>query len=173
MDTGLFLLRVVAGLLLAGHGAQKLFGWFGGPGLEGASGFLSSLGYRRPRPLAATQGLAELGGGLSLALGLLTPLGAAAIIGMMVNAIGSAHWSKGLWATRGGYEYPLVLLTLAAALAFTGPGAVSVDAAAGLAAPVPETTLLALLLGFTVGFVVLATRRVEAGQAREGERRTA
>jgi putative oxidoreductase len=127
MSLGLLVLRVVIGLLFVGHGTQKLFGWFGGHGLEGTGGFMASLGYRPGKQHALLAGLAEAGGGALFALGALTPLAVAAIVGVMVNAIGSAHWDNGLWVTNGGYEYPLVLCAAAAAVAFVGPGSYSVD----------------------------------------------
>jgi putative oxidoreductase len=132
MDTGLLLLRVVLGLLMMGHGSQKLFGWFGGHGLEGTGGAFHGMGYRPGKFWAAVAGASELGGGCLLALGLLTPLGAAAIIGTMFNAAMAVHAKNGVWITSGGFEYTLVIATGAATLAFTGPGAASLDAALGL-----------------------------------------
>src|SRR5205823_5009953 len=104
MDFGLLILRVVVGALFIGHGTQKLFGWFEGHGLEGTAGFMHSLGYRPGKRYAAIGGLAEAGGGLLLVLGLLTPLAAVLIVGMMLNAILSVHLENGVWATNGGYE---------------------------------------------------------------------
>lgn len=127
VSLGLLVLRVVIGLLFVGHGTQKLLGWFGGHGLEGTGGFMASLGYRPGKRHALLAGLAEAGGGALFALGLFTPLAVAALIGVMVNAIGSAHWDNGLWVTNGGYEYPLVLCAAAAAVALVGPGGYSVD----------------------------------------------
>jgi len=131
MDTGLLLLRLAVGLLLSGHGSQKLFGRFGGHGLAGTGGFFHSVGFRPGRRMAFAAGLTELGGGLLLALGLLTPLAAAAVIGTMAVAA-SVHVSKGLWGQNGGYELPLVYAVAAATLAFTGPGAASFDNLLGL-----------------------------------------
>src|SRR3954469_2963634 len=122
MDTGVFLLRIVIGLFFAGHGAQKLFGWFGGHGIEGTGGFFHSLGYRPGKAFAAVGGLSEFFGGLVLALGLFTPLAAAMIIGVMFNAAMSVHVKHGLWVTEGGIEYPLVVAAVAAGIAFAGPG---------------------------------------------------
>src|SRR2546422_4621027 len=102
MDIGLLVLRVVVGLTLAAHGSQKLFGWFGGGGLDGTAGHLEQLGFRPGKLYAAVTGLAEAGGGASLALGLLTPLGAAAVIRAMGAAGGGAPRSEGLVATKGG-----------------------------------------------------------------------
>ncbi len=126
MDTGLLILRLVVGLVLAGHGAQKLFGLFGGYGIAGTGGWLESIGFRPGRPMAVLVGLTELAGGLGLALGLLTPLSAAVVIGTMAVAVWT-HSSNGLWSTNGGYELPLINAVVAAALAFTGAGSFSVD----------------------------------------------
>jgi len=131
VNTGLLVLRLVIGLLLVGHGTQKLFGYFGGPGLAGAGGFFHSLGFRPGRAMAIVAGTSEAGAGVFLALGLFTPLASAAIIGTLVVA-GSVHWAKGLWGQNGGYETPLLYATAAAALAFTGPGAYSLDNALNL-----------------------------------------
>jgi len=131
VNTGLLVLRLVLGLLLVGHGSQKLFGWFGGPGLTGTAGFFHSLGFRPGKPMAIVAGVSEAGAGALLALGLFTPLASAAVIGTLVVA-GSVHWAKGLWAQNGGYELSLVYVTAATALAFTGSGAYSMDNALGL-----------------------------------------
>src|SRR5437868_7360628 len=132
MGFGLLVLRLVVGALFIGHGTQKLFGWFGGYGLEGTGGFMESLGYRPGKRYAALGGVAEAGGGLLLFLGLLTPLAAAAIIGMMINAIFAVHIENGVWAQENGYEFPLVMAIAAGALALADGGAASVDKLLGL-----------------------------------------
>ena len=169
MDTGLLLLRIVVGLLLVGHGAQKLFGWFGGGGLAGTAWFFRSAGYWPPRLMARSAGSAELVAGAALALGFATPLAAAAVIGTMLNAA-AVYRRNGLWAVDNGYEYPLVLGTVAAALGFTGAGAVSFDAWLGFGAGSIETGLFAVALGLVTGSAVLFSRaaaRSEAGPAAE------
>src|SRR5919206_136550 len=108
-DLGLLVLRLVVGGLLAAHGAQKLFGWFGGFGLRGTGGYLASLGFRPGALFAALAGLAETTGGLLLALGLMTPLASALLIGVLVVVAVAGHGSHGLWNQAGGYEYPPVL----------------------------------------------------------------
>jgi putative oxidoreductase len=158
MDIGLLLLRVVVGLLFAGHGAQKLFGWFGGHGLGGTGGFMETLGYRPGKRHAAMAGLAEAGGGLLLALGWFTPLAAATIVGVMVNAIVAVHLRAGVWNTDGGYEYPLVLVAAATALAFTGAGDLSFDSALGWNLSGAGWGFLAVALGCIGGVALLATR---------------
>ena len=164
MDTGLFVLRIVVGLLLVGHGAQKLFGSFGGAGLAGTAGFFRSVGYWPPRLMAGFAGGAELFGGLGLAAGFLTPLAAAAIIGAMLNAGVAVHLRNGPWAADNGYEYPLVLGAVAATLGFTGAGATSVDAWLGIGNGT-EGGILALGLGLVVGAAVLVSRTAAMSEA--------
>jgi putative oxidoreductase len=132
VDIALLLLRVTVGGTLAAHGAQKLFGWFGGSGLRGTAAGLEKNGYRPGLPMAFLAGLGEAGGGMLLALGLLTPLGAAAGIGVMLNAIVSVHLSKGFWNTKGGFEFPLTIATVFTAIGFSGPGRFSVDRSLGV-----------------------------------------
>jgi putative oxidoreductase len=127
MYLGLLVLRVVVGLLFAAHGAQKLFGWFGGHGRAGTAGFFEGIGLRPGHLHATAAGWSEFGGGLALALGLLTPVAAAALIAVMTAAIMTVHWSKGPWAAGGGYEYNLVLIAVAFALAAVGPGHWALD----------------------------------------------
>ena len=127
MHVGLLLLRLVVGAVMAAHGGQKLFGWFGGPGLQRTGGFMESLGFRPGPPHAALLGCTELGSGVLLAAGLLTPLGAAAVVGVMVAAVATVHWPNGFFAGDGGYEFNLVLGAAALLVAFTGPGDWSVD----------------------------------------------
>ena len=165
MDTGLLVLRIVVGLLLVGHGAQKLFGWFGGAGLPGTAGFFRSVGYWPPRLMAGFAGGAELIGGLSLAAGFLTPLAAAAIIGTMLNVGVGVHRRNGLWAADNGYEYPLVLGAVAAGLGFTGAGAASVDAWLGIGAGGAEAGVFAVGLGLVVGAAVLVSRTAALSEA--------
>jgi len=131
MEVGLLLIRVVVGLLLAGHGAQKLFGWFGGHGVEGTGGFFETLGIRPGRANATLAGLAEFGGGLLLVLGLFTPLAAAAIGATMLVAILTAHRGKGPWSTNGGWELPATFAAVAIGFAFHGPGEWALDNALG------------------------------------------
>lgn len=133
MSYGLLVLRVVLGLVMAGHGAQKLFGWFGGGGLTGTARGFGGMRFRAPLVMAAVAGLTEFGGGLLFAAGLLTPLAALGLAGVMVTAIATVHWQNGLWATKGGYEYNLLIYTTAVAVTATGPGQFSLDALIGWA----------------------------------------
>src|SRR5919198_5363669 len=130
MSYVLLLLRVVVGGTMAAHGAQKLFGWFEGPGLEGVTGMLANFGFRLPSLLALGLALTESAGVL-FALGFLTPLVALGIVVVMLNAIALVHFKNGFWAGKGGYEFNLVLLTVAVAVAATGPGRFSLDRALG------------------------------------------
>jgi putative oxidoreductase len=122
MELGLLVLHVVVGLLFVGHGAQKLFGMFGGHGLAGTAGFFESIGLRPGRVHAIAAGLAEFVGGALLALGLFTPAAAALIIATMTAAVITVHASHGPWVTEQGYEYNVVLIAAAFALAGAGAG---------------------------------------------------
>jgi putative oxidoreductase len=159
MSLALFVLRIVVGVLFVGHGAQKLFGSFGGHGPEGTGQFFEQLGYRPGKRHAVLAGMAELGGGLLLALGLLTPLATAIIIGVMVNAIGSVHARNGPWVTNGGYEYPLVIIAAMYAVAATGPGVASIDHALGLSLQGTTWGLISLAVGLASGAIVLSLRK--------------
>jgi len=125
---GLLVVRLVVGLLFVGHGAQKLFGWFGGYGPKGTGGWLESIGVKPGVAMAIVAGLMELVGGVLFAAGLLTPLAAALIVMTMLVAIVKVHGQNGLWATANGYEYNLVLAAIAIGIALTGAGQFSIDA---------------------------------------------
>lgn len=127
INIGLLLIRLVVGLLFMGHGAQKLFGWFGGYGLKGTGGWFESIGMKPGVTMALFAGLAELIGGILFALGLLTPLAGIIIAGTMVMAIVKVHGSNGIWATSNGYEYNLTLLAVAIGIALIGPGQYALD----------------------------------------------
>ncbi|MFD6280786.1 DoxX family protein [Streptomyces sp. NPDC060209] len=124
-DVGLLLVRVALGLTVAAHGVQKLFGWFGGGGIEGTGQFFTMSGYPSGRTMAVIAGLSETLGGLGLVLGFLTPLAGAAVLGTMINAL-AVKWGGGFFAPAG-VEYELLLLVGAAGLALTGPGRIAVD----------------------------------------------
>ncbi|MDX2591474.1 MULTISPECIES: DoxX family protein [Streptomyces] len=126
-DCGLLLLRLTFGLLMAAHGAQKLFGLFGGHGLAATSKGFAALGYRPGKLFAVVGGLSEFLGGLGLAVGLLTPLAAAALIGVMINAMVTVTGAHGLWDTDGGVEYSVCITVVALAVAAIGPGRLAVD----------------------------------------------
>lgn len=165
MDVGMLLLRLVVGGLMVGHGTQKLFGWFGGHGVRGTAGWLQSMGFRPATPLAVMTGAAEAGGGLLLMLGLLTPLSAAAIAGVLFTAIATVHWGKGMWSSNGGSELPLTLATSALATAFIGPGRFSVDSALGLDVWGTAWGLGALGLAVVAAEATLLSRSILVRQA--------
>jgi putative oxidoreductase len=129
------ILRVVVGGLLTGHGAQKLFGHFSGPGLEGTSGFMEMLGLRPGWPWAVLAGLSEFGGGVLTVLGFLNPLGPLGIIAAMSMASAKAHSVKPIWVTEGGAELPVTNIAVAMALLLSGPGKISLDRALGIRLP--------------------------------------
>ncbi len=165
MELGLFLLHVVPGLLLMGHGAQKLFGWFGGHGPAGTGQFMDSLGMRPGQHMALAAGLTEFGGGLLLALGLLMPLAAVMIASTMLVAALTAHRGKGIWATNGGWELTLLYGLIPVALTFHGAGEWSLDNALGWGAELSG-------LGWGLGALAVAALGAVTvvGAARRGER---
>jgi putative oxidoreductase len=128
MSIGLLIIRLVIGLSFMAHGAQKLFGWFGGYGLKGTGGWMESLGLKPGVMMALMAGLAELIGGLLFTLGLLTPLAAIMIAATMVMAIVKVHAPNGYWATQNGYENNLTLIAVVIGLALIGPGKYALDA---------------------------------------------
>jgi putative oxidoreductase len=121
MDVGLPVLRAVFGIIVAGEGSQKLFGWFSGAGVGGTAGLFASVGLRPAGMMAVGAGLAELTAGTLFAAGLLTPPAAAPIVAVMGAAIASVHWRSGLWMSEGGFEYNLVLIATAFAVTAIGP----------------------------------------------------
>ncbi len=167
VSVGLLILRVIGGLTLAGHGAQKLLGWFDGPGFARFSQGMTRQGLRPGLFWAGLAVLGELGGGLSLAFGFLTPLGAAGAVGAMFMAIASAHWANGFWNSKRGIEFPLSLLTIAVALGVAGPGLYSLDALFGI--HLPEITLFVILavVAVLVDVVGLVMKRAAALESEE------
>jgi len=155
---GILILRLVIGLTMAAHGAQKLFGWWGGPGMNGWTGAMNRMRIRPAVPWAWMSALAELLGGIGLAVGLLTPLPSLAIAGSMLVAIALVHWPKGFWVTKGGYEFNLSILAAIAAIALAGPGAYSLDSAFGIHAPEPVTLIVGTILVVAGVGVALGTR---------------
>ncbi len=147
MKIGRLLLRLVVGVLFVGHGTQKLFGWFGGYGLDATGEAFEKMGMRPGKRNALAAGAAEAGGGALLALGLETPFAASVLTATMITAIQRVHASKGPWVTNGGYEYNLVLIAAVLALAEVGPGALSLDGALGTERSGPRWALAALLTG--------------------------
>lgn len=145
VDVGLLVLRVLVGVPFSLHGFQKLFGWFGGGGIDGTAGWFRSLGFGDGRLAALAAGTSEIAGGLGIAVGLLTPLAAAAMIGTMTVAAYVNNAENGFWSVSKGWELNGYLVVVAAALALTGPGGISLDAALDIE--------LAGLVGGTVAIV--------------------
>jgi putative oxidoreductase len=164
MSLGLLVLRVVVGLLFFGHGAQKLFGWFGGHGLSGTGAFFESMGFPQGKRQAFTAGLFEAAGGLLIALGLVTPFAAAALIAVMTVAVIKVHFQKGVWNTQGGYEYNAVLAAVVFALAGVGAGNWSLDHALSLNVHGAGWALAALGAGILGGLLPLAEARLAAAR---------
>ena len=164
MDLGLLLARMVFGLLMAAHGTQKAFGWFGGYGLAGTAGFFEQLGFRPGRLFAGAAAGTEIVAGLLVAFGLLGPLGPALIVSVMIVAAATVHWANGVFANNNGIELPLLYGVAALTLALSGPGAFSIDALLGLTWSEP-VIWTALALGVLGGFGNLAIRKTAPAQA--------
>ncbi|CAM5251235.1 DoxX family protein [Streptomyces aurantiogriseus] len=172
MDAGLLVLRLVTGLLIAGHGVQKVSFLLGGQGLAGGTEEFRRDGFRGGRLTALVAGGSQLGAGLFLTAGLLTPLAATAAAGVMTVAV-TVKWPKGLWVQNDGYEYPLVLVVVSAALALTGPGGWSLDEALGLT-PWPGWVVAAAIVagpagGLLTRLLLQAPRAEEARYARAAD----
>ncbi|MDP8922554.1 MAG: DoxX family protein [Chloroflexota bacterium] len=168
-DLGLLIIRLTAGGLLAGHGSQKLFGWFGGYGVRGTGGWMESLGLRPGSAWATVAGASEFGGGLLTALGLLNPLGPIAMLGPMSIATGKVHWGKPIWVTEGGAELPVTNLAIGVGLALTGPGRYSLDRLLGIRVPRALTVLTAagVAAGVAVALMAEPSPPPESQQAEE------
>ncbi|HEX7420160.1 MAG TPA: DoxX family protein [Thermoanaerobaculia bacterium] len=163
MDQGLLLLRLVFGLSMAAHGAQKLFGWFGGYGIAGTGGFFEGLGFRPGKMFAFAAGLSEFAGGLLIALGLLGPVGSALVVAVMIVAAVTVHLKNGFFGSNG-IELTLLYAVAAVAIALTGPGRFSADALLGL--HFSELIVgIVLLAGVVGGVGNLALRRAPAPKA--------
>lgn len=126
---GISLLRIVTGLTFIAHGSQKLFGWFGGYGLEGTAQWMESIGITPGYLMAALAGSAEFFGGLALVVGLLVRPAALSLVIAMLVAIFSVHWANGFFITANGFEYAMVLALISLVLLVEGAGKLSVDRA--------------------------------------------
>jgi putative oxidoreductase len=169
-DLGLLLLRLTAGGLLAGHGAQKLFGWFGGHGIEGVGGWLESLGIEPGRRWAVIAGASELGAGLLTAAGLLHPVGPVSILAPMTVATRRAHRGKPIWGSEGGAELPVVYMAVGTALALTGPGRYALDRKLGTSLPLPAVVLFGASVAIGT-LLALVSRPAVTAQGAVGEKR--
>ncbi|HLB08247.1 MAG TPA: DoxX family protein [Gemmatimonadaceae bacterium] len=160
ISAGLLLARLLVGLLMAGHGAQKLLGWFGGPGIAGAGAYFEQLGFRPGRFFATVASATEILSGVLVALGLFGPVGPALMLSVMIVAAVSVHWKNGLWAQGGGIELSLFYGTVAVALALTGFGRYSLDSLLGLQSLyTPALAFVALAVGIFGGVGNLLARR--------------
>ncbi|MFI9584232.1 DoxX family protein [Streptomyces sp. NPDC052236] len=171
MNTGLLVLRLVAGLLIAGHGVQKLSFRLGGHGLAGGTEEFRHDGFRGGRLTALAAGAGQIGAGLFLAAGALTPMAVMAAIGVMTVAA-TVKWHNGLWVQNDGYEYPTVLVVVCAALALTGPGQWSADHALGLTPWPLWVAVAAIAAGLAAGLltrVVLHRPSTTGGRAARAQ----
>lgn len=168
-DLGLIVVRGVVGGLVAGHGAQKLFGAFEGPGLEGTAGFMKALGLRPSRLWGTAAALSEFAGGALTALGLLHPIGPIGIISAMTMATAKAHWGKPIWVTTGGAELPITNIAVATGLMLTGPGAYALDNKLGL--KLPRSVAVAAMLG-AAGMITYGVLRPAPSEPAQEEART-
>ena len=163
LGIGLLIGRVVLGLLMAAHGAQKLFGWFGGYGLNATGEFMVQLGFPSGRLFASTAALTEVVSGLLVALGLFGPIGPSLMLSVMIVAAITVHWQHGVFAMQNGIELPLLYATGALAIALAGPGSFSLDALLGIGSIwTPKLTALVLAVGVVGGVANLAVRRTPA-----------
>lgn len=156
LNVALLILRLLIGLVVAAHGAQKMFGWFGGPGLARWTAGVEKMGFRPSQLFGFAAALGELGGGLLLALGFLTPLGSVGIVSAMIVAIAKAHWSKGFRNGKGGLEFPLTLLGVSAVLGLIAPGKFSLDAAFGISLPLVPVFVIGLVIELIIIWLGLA-----------------
>jgi putative oxidoreductase len=159
MSVGRLGVRLLVGGLFVGHGTQKLFGWFGGPGRAGTEGMMEALEMRPAKVHAALAGATETAGGALLAAGLATPLAASALTGVMTTAIRKVHLANGPWNANGGWEYNAVLIGAVTALVETGPGDLSLDRALGIERTGPAWALGALATGVATSFLTMAVAR--------------
>jgi putative oxidoreductase len=155
-DIGLLILRLVIGGLQAGHGSQKLFGWFSGPGLKGTAGWLESMGLKPGAPWASAAAASEFGGGMLTTLGFLHPLGPMGTMGSMVMATARVHWGKPIWATQGGAELPVIDMAAALALMLTGPGRFSLDHMFGIRLPRGLVIAIAVVEAILLAYGILS-----------------
>ena len=166
-DLGLLALRLAVGGFLAGHGAMKLFGWFGGHGIQGMSRQLETMGFRPAEKWATLAGLSEFGGGTLTALGLLHPIGPITTLGAMTIATIDVHGGKPVWVTSGGAELPITNMAAALALTLVGPGAFSLDRVLGIRVPKALAALAALGVG--AGVAIAESRPKPAAFAPKSE----
>jgi putative oxidoreductase len=165
LEYGLLIVRLALGLAIAAHGAQKLFGWFGGYGIAGTGGFFGSLGFRPGKLFAAAAGSSEFVGGILIVLGLFGGVGPMLVLSTMLVAMLSVHLKNGFWATSNGIEVPFIYATGAVAIAFATFGAISLDAWLGIGLTSQPAIVWGLLaLGVVGALLMLLLRRAPAPQ---------
>ncbi len=176
-NLALLILRVTVGALMAGHGAQKLFGWLDGPGLAGTGGWLGSMGLHPRKPYAIAAGASEFGGGVLTALGFLNPLGPLRAIGAMSMAIATVHWNKPIWSSSGGAELPVINAAAFLAIGIAGSGAYSLDNLFGIKLPrfllIPGLLAVAGTVAYSVNAIAqqpkAAPEEAAGGESQAGE----
>jgi len=165
MKLARLLARLAIGGMFIGHGTQKWFGWFGGPGIDNFSGMMENLGLAPAKANAHAAAASETLGGLGLALGAFTPAAGAALIGTMITAIRTVHWEKGFWSQGGGYEYNLTIIAALLLIVDSGPGPVSLDALLGTEESGAGVALAALAAGAIGSTVTLAAAKAAHAKA--------
>ncbi len=167
-DYGLLIVRLALGLAIAAHGAQKLFGWYGGYGLAGTGGFFEGLGFRPGKLFAGAAGSSEFLGGLLIATGLFGAVGSMLVLATMLVAMLTVHVKNGFWATNNGIEVPFIYATAAVTLAFSGFGSISLDALFGITATSQPAVVWGLLaLGVIGALLMLTVRRAPQQQSQD------
>ena len=168
LSLGLLILRVVVGLTLAAHGVQKLFGWFEGPGFSKLAQGFEKQGFKPAWLWVSLVILGEVGGGISLALGFLTPLGAAGVFGTMFMAMFKTHWKNGFFSSKRGYEYNLVLMAASVAIGLAGPGSYALDTLFGIALPGVLLFCVLAVAALLVDIIGLLISRPQVTASSEG-----
>jgi len=169
-EYGLAILRIVLGLLFIGHGAQKLFGWFGGLGWKATKERMSSLGFKPAGFWTAVAALVELLGGLGLTFGFLTPIASALILGALLMAIVKIYAPKGLWSANGGAEYPLLALLLSAFIGLYGPGSYALDTLLKINLPIPSVQVFWIAAAVAVVGVIIGLLTSQPSQQVQSQK---
>jgi putative oxidoreductase len=167
LGIGLLIARVIVGLVMAAHGTQKLFGWFGGYGLNATGEFMTTIGFNQGRAFAAMASIVEITSGVLVALGFLGPVGPALMISVMLVAAITVHRKNGLFAAKNGIEIPLLYASAALVFAVVGFGPYSLDALLGIIDPwTPTITWSAIALGIAGGLGNVAVSHLGKASAK-------
>ena len=167
ISLGLLVIRVVVGLIVAAHGAQKVFGWWGGPGFAGWTGALKSMRIRPALPWAVASAASEVLGGVAVAVGFLTPLAAFGIVASQLVAVALIHIPHGFWVSKGGFEFNLSIVAAMLAVALAGPGAYSLDRLFGINFPEPSTIIVLAILTILGAGAALGTRTPQEATSKK------